>query len=242
MERQKECQIHMQKMIECQKGCQKICQKNQKECQKIRKKECQKICQRDCQICQKECQHVFHYIGDHSKRTFFTTCQVRVVRFHVSCLGVLSSLLLVVPFNREDRNRKCIRSVPLPDINHQLRTAVSPARTSTASVPRSSGQQCPALDLNRQLRMAVFLAGPQPPVFPDGPQPPPRDSSVPRQTSTPERMSEDMPERTSEDMPDIMSERMSKNMPERVSGDTPERMSEDMPERMSAAMPDRMPA
>ena len=89
--------------------------------------------------------------------TSFSTCQVRVVRFYVSCRAVLLSssplLFLLLLLNRE------------------CRLAEFPCRTSTASV----GRQCSPPDFNCQLRMAVFPAGPQPPVL---------DGSVPCQAST----------------------------------------------------------
>ena len=134
----------------------------------------------------------------------FPTCQVRVVRFYVSCL--LSSPLL-------------LSSSPPP----LLLLLVSSCRTSTtsiASVPcRTSTTiihaQCSLPDLNHDHPRPVFAAGPQPrsstpsvpcrtsttiihaqcslpdlnhdhprPVFPAGPQPRPSNLSVPCRTST----------------------------------------------------------
>ena len=89
----------------------------------------------------------------------FPTCQVRVVRFYVSCRASPppppappAPLLLAL------LNRKCRMAVvpagpqpPAPD-------GSVPRRTSTAN----SGWQCSSPDLNLQL--VVFPAGPQPRV------------------------------------------------------------------------------
>ena len=128
---------------------------------------------------------------------FFPTCQVRVVRFYVSCLLLLSSsplLLLVVLLVQL---RPAIHSVlcrtstttihaqcSLPDLNHDHPRPVFPAgpqpRPSTPSVPcRTSTTtihaQCSLPDLNREYPR---------PVFPAGPQPRPSTPSVPCRTST----------------------------------------------------------
>ena len=109
--------------------------------------------------------------------SFFPTCQVRVVRFYVSCL-LLSSppplLLLLV-----------------------LVLLVSSCRTSTTIIH----VQCSLPDLNHDHPCPVFSAGPQPrsstpsvrcrtstdhprPVFAAGPQPRSSTPSVPCRTST----------------------------------------------------------
>ena len=92
---------------------------------------------------------------------FFPTCQVRVVRFYVSCLLLLSSPLLV-------------SSPPL----------LSSSSCSTATLDA----QWSLSDLNHDHPRPVFPAGPQPrpspPVFPAGPQPRVSPPSVPCRTST----------------------------------------------------------
>ena len=119
---------------------------------------------------------------------FFPTCQVRVVRFYVSCLLLLPRppflLLLVLlvllllhcdpcqcalPDLNHDHPRQCA----LPDLNHDHPRPVFPAgpqpRPSTPSVPcRTSTTtipaQCSLPDLNHDHPRPVFPAGPQPRV------------------------------------------------------------------------------
>ena len=141
----------------------------------------------------------------------FPTCQVRVVRFYVSCLLLLSSPLLssfpllvsspLLLLPAGPQPRPSTPSVPcrtstttihaqrsLPDLNHDHPRPVSPAgpqpRPSTPSVPcrTSIPAQCSLPDLNHDHPRPVFPAGPQPRV------------------STPK----DMPHRVPEDMPDRM--------------------------------------
>ena len=153
--------------------------------------------------------------------TSFSTCQVRVVRFYVSCrrcspLLLSSPLPRLVLLNCEWR----MAAVSLPDLNRKCRTAVFPAGLQLpapdGSVPRrtstaSSGRQCSLPGLNHELRRAVFSARPQLPA-PDG--------SVPAEPQ--QRVNS------------IMSGRMSKDMPKRTSKGTPERLSEEFsPERTS---------
>ena len=95
----------------------------------------------------------------------FPTCQVRVVRFYVSCLLLLSSsplLLLVV-----------LLVILLVVLLVQLRPAIHSVlcRTSTTTIHA----QCSLPDLNHDHPR---------PVFPAGPQPRPSTPSVPCRTST----------------------------------------------------------
>ena len=136
---------------------------------------------------------------------FFPTCQVRVVRFYVSCLLLLSSPLLLIssppPPRRpprpprptatrdpqgslSDLNHDHHRQCSLPDLNRGYPRPVFPAgpqpRPSTPSVPcRTSTTtihaQCSLPDLNHDHPR---------PVFPAGPQPRPSTPSVPCRTST----------------------------------------------------------
>ena len=107
---------------------------------------------------------------------------------------------------------------------------------------REFGWQRSPPDLNRQLRMAAFASGPQPPA-PDGSVPAP-DGSVPRRTST-ASSSRQCSGRTS---PPATAERVSEDVPEKMSEklleDTPEKCQsiEHMPENMSEAMPEDMHA
>ena len=105
----------------------------------------------------------------------FPTCQVRVVRFYVSCLLLLSSsssssppllLLLVVLL-------LVVLLVVLLVLLVQLRPAIHSVlcRTSTTTIHA----QCSLPDLNHDHPRPVFPAGPQPRVSP---------SSVPCRTST----------------------------------------------------------
>ena len=123
---------------------------------------------------------------------YFPTCQVRVVRFYVSCLLLLSSPLLLIsspppprrpprpPRPTATRDPQC----SLSDLNHDHPCSVFPAgpqpRVSMPSVPcRTSTMtihaQCSLPDLNHEHPR---------PVFPAGPQPRPSTPSVPCRTST----------------------------------------------------------
>ena len=95
---------------------------------------------------------------------YFPTCQVRVVRFYVSCL-LLSSPLLLLLLNRDPRSVCPAGPQPRPS------TLSVPCRTSTTTIPA----QCSLPDLNREYPR---------PVFPAGPQPRPSTPSVPCRTST----------------------------------------------------------
>ena len=121
---------------------------------------------------------------------FFPTCQVRVVRFYVSCLLLLLPrpplllllvvlLVLLVLLLLHCDPCQCA----LPDLNHDHPRPVFPAgpqpRPSTPSVPcRTSTTtihaQCSLPDLNHDHPR---------PVFPAGPQPRPSPPSVPCRTS-----------------------------------------------------------
>ena len=113
---------------------------------------------------------------------FFPTCQVRVVRFYVSCLLLSSSPLLLSspppPAQRQPSTHSVLcrtstttihAQCSLPDLNHDHPRPVFPAgpqpRPSTPSVPcRTSTTtihaQCSLPDLNREYPRQVFPAGP----------------------------------------------------------------------------------
>ena len=81
----------------------------------------------------------------------FPTCQVRVVRFYVSCLLLSSSPLLLLLLNRDPR--RAVFSVgPQP----RPSTPSVPCRTSTTTIPA----QCSVPDLNHDHPRQVFPAGP----------------------------------------------------------------------------------
>ena len=84
---------------------------------------------------------------------WFPTCQVRVVRFYVSCLLLSSSPLLLL--NRDPR-RTVFSVGPQP----RPSTPSVPCRTSTTTIPA----QCSLPDLNHDHPRPVFPAGPQPRV------------------------------------------------------------------------------
>ena len=126
------------------------------------------------------------------QETFFPTCQVRVVRFYVSCLVLLllsSPPPLVVLLLSLSSSSSCSTATrdpqcSLSDLNHDHPRPVFPAgpqpRPSTPSVPcRTSTTtihaQCSLPDLNHDHPR---------PVFPAGPQPRPSTPSVPCRTST----------------------------------------------------------
>ena len=88
-----------------------------------------------------------------SKSSFFPTCQVRVVRFYVSCLLLSSSPLLLLLLNRDPR-RTVFSVGPQP----RPSTPSVPCRTSTTTIPA----QCSLPDLNHDHPRPVFPAGPQP--------------------------------------------------------------------------------
>ena len=136
-------------------------------------------------------------ILDHVPRVLFPTCQVRALRFCVSCFAppLLLLVLLVVGL-----------------LNCECWMAVFPAASSGMAV------------FPRQLTLGTFPAGLQPSA-PDGsvpcqtsagPQPRVSLGSVPRRTSTvsfgwqcspadPNRESEDLPDKTPERVPEDLS-------------------------------------
>ena len=116
--------------------------------------------------------------------SFFPTCQVRVVRFYVSCLLLLprpafrfrlplplppsaSCLVLLILLLNCDPRRTVFSVGPQP----RPSTPSVPCRTSTTTIHA----QCSLPDLNREYPR---------PVFPAGPQPRPSTPSVPCRTST----------------------------------------------------------
>ena len=114
--------------------------------------------------------------------SFFPTCQVRVVRFYVSCLLLLlssSPLLLSSSCSTAtlDHSGLCRTSTTTILLSGLCRTSTTtitasvPCRTSTAGIPA----QCSLPDLNHDHPR---------PVFPAGPQPRPSPPSVPCRTST----------------------------------------------------------
>ena len=190
-----------------------------------------------------------------ARNQYFPTCQVRVVRFYVSCLLLLSSpllsssLLVSSPRLLSSPPLLSSSSCSLPDLNHDHPCPVFPAgpqprpsppsvpcRTSTTTIPA----QCSLPDLNHDHPR---------PVFPAGPQPRPSPPSVPCRTSTwdlpssvfpagpqPRVSTPSVPCRTSTwDLPSSVCtagpqrpDRMPEDMPDR----TPDRMPEDMPDKM----------
>ena len=140
---------------------------------------------------------------------FFPTCQVRVVRFYVSCLLLLSSHLLsssclTVTLNHSGLFRTStttiLLSVPCRTSTTTITasvpcrtstttiTASVPCRTSTAGIPA----QCSLPDLNHDQTTTIPAQCSLPdlkhdhprPVFPAGPQPRVSPPSVPCRTST----------------------------------------------------------
>ena len=118
---------------------------------------------------------------------YFPTCQVRVVRFYVSCL-LPPACLPPASFRRllprSPPLRQLQSTVFLPDLNHDHPRPVFPAgpqpRVSMSSVPCQTSTanihaQCSLPDLNRDHPR---------PVFPAGPQPRPSPPSVPCRTPT----------------------------------------------------------
>ena len=123
---------------------------------------------------------IFYGVTDHA---FFPTCQVRVVRFYVSCfllvllvlvlllLPLLVLLLLLLLSSLLLSSPRLLSSCSLPDFNHDHPRPVCPAgpqpRPSTPSVPcrtstASIRAQCSLPDLNHDHPRPVFPAGPQP--------------------------------------------------------------------------------
>ena len=121
-----------------------------------------------------------------SRPCLFPTCQVRVVRFYVSCLLLLPLLLLLVlllllllllvllvlVLSSSSSSSCDLRSTAFP-AGPQPRSSTPsvPCRTSTATIHA----QCSLPDLNHDHPR---------PVFPAGPQPRPSTPSVPCRTST----------------------------------------------------------
>ena len=192
---------------------------------------------------------------------FFPTCQVRVVRFYVSCLPLLLVLLLLLSspllsfsssssssssncdprstlFGAGPQSLPSMRSVPCRTSTTTIHASVL-CRTSTTTIHA----QCSLPDLNRDHPRPMFPAGPQPRVSP--PSVPCRTSTatIHAQCSLPD-LNREYPRPVFPAGPQRdfqMSEKMSDRMPDRMSEEMPDRMSEDMPERMSEDMSDRMP-
>ena len=102
---------------------------------------------------------------------FFPTCQVRVVRFYVSCLVLLLLVLLLLSLSSSSSCSTATRDpqCSLSDLNREYPRPVFPAgpqpRPSPPSVPcRTSTTtihaQCSLPDLNREYPRQVFPAGP----------------------------------------------------------------------------------
>ena len=129
----------------------------------------------------------YHRIPGHfgqkwPKISFFPTCQVRVVRFYVSCRLLLLLLLLLPSASSPPPPPPPPRPPGLPRLPRppcrlvvlvQLRSAIHSVlcRTSTTTIHA----QCSLPDLNHDHPR---------PVFPAGPQPRPSTPSVPCRTST----------------------------------------------------------
>ena len=118
--------------------------------------------------------------------SYFPTCQVRVVRFYVSCLLrpacvlppaacllLLLLLLLLLVLSSSSSSSNCDPRSTVFSVGPQPRpsTPSVPCRTSTTTIHA----QCSLPDLNREYPR---------PVFPAGPQPRPSTPSVPCRTST----------------------------------------------------------
>ena len=110
---------------------------------------------------------------------FFPACQVRVVRFYVSCLPPPPPRSPAPLRPRPPPPTPPPPPRPQPPASDGSVPAGSQLQVQDGSVPRRtstarSGWQCSPLDLNREfcltvfpeLRLAVFPAGPQPQVFP----------------------------------------------------------------------------
>ena len=94
---------------------------------------------------------------------FFPTCQVRVVRFYVSCLLLSSSPLLLLLNRNPRRTVFSVGPQPRPSTPSEVRqgtlgvdTRGVPCRTSTTTIHA----QCSLPDLNREYPRQVFPAGP----------------------------------------------------------------------------------
>ena len=149
--------------------------------------------------------------------TYFPTCQVRVVRFYVSCLPFLLLPLLLLLFF-------FLLLPPSPP-------SFSLSYCDDVCVAMMCVQYC-VQDLNCHHVRSVWRA-----------RPPPRScaASVACRTSTAIMWGQcGVPDRMSERMSKDMSERMSDRMPERLSERMSERMSDRMSERMSKDMSERM--
>ena len=110
--------------------------------------------------------------GTRERRCFFPTCQVRVVRFYVSCLLLLLLLLPPASSSSSSSSSSSLSSS----------SSFSSSSSSSSSLwcrrPRPTATcdpQCSLPDLNHDHPR---------PVFPAGPQPRPSTPSVPCRTST----------------------------------------------------------
>ena len=135
---------------------------------------------------------------------FFPTCQVRVVRFYLSCLLLPPLLLLSSSSSRCPR-----RPSRCPPLVVLLVSLSSSSSCSTAT----RDPQCSLPDLNHDHPR---------PVFPAGPQPRPATPSVPCRTSTTTSHAQCS-------LPDLNREYPRQVFP--AGPQRPDRMPEDMPDR-----------
>ena len=117
---------------------------------------------------------------------FFPTCQVRVVRFYVSCFLLVLVLLLLLS-SRPPSPPPLLSSPLLSSSPLLVSSPPAPCRTSTTTIHA----QCALPDLNHDHPRPVFPAGPQPRV--SGPSVPCRTwtTTIHAQCSLPDLNRED---------------------------------------------------
>ena len=112
---------------------------------------------------------------DCSWRCFVPTCQVRVVRFYVSCLLLPPAsclvLLLLLSSSSSSSSLSSLSSLS----SRPCSTATRDPQCSLPDLNHDQPRQCSLPDLNHDHPR---------PVFPAGPQPRPSTPSVPCRTST----------------------------------------------------------
>ena len=124
--------------------------------------------------------------SDARHHVLFPTCQVRVVRFYVSCLLLLSSPLLSSSSSSSSSSSNCDPRSTVFSVGPQPRPSMLsvPCRTSTTTIHVSVPCRTSTTTIHAQCSLPDLNHDHPRPVFPAGPQPRPSPPSVPCRTST----------------------------------------------------------
>ena len=177
-------------------------------------------------------------LQDHQLQ-YFPTCQVRVVRFYVSCpcsspcpsfsSSASSSPVFASCGQRRTSTGSSRLQWAAPDLNRGAPDCSGQRRTSPGELPSGVGSAGPQLPQDMSKDMSEMC---QPRMS--------EDMSKEMSEMCQPRISEDMSKEMSKMCQKRMSERIPEDMPEDMSEDMSEEMSEEMSEDMSIEMSDKM--